>query len=247
MKIVAHRGYSKKYPENTMLAFAEALKQGADAIELDVHFSSDKKLIVHHDYGLSYRGGQEGFISELASDYLRTVDVGSWFDPKFADQRMPFLQEVFEALGKNTQYELELKGFTKEFLMSVMETVTEHDLLGNIEFTSPHGYMLSALKRSYPRAKIGLFNQPLPDWMNERIGKAIIKNNALLDGIDVIHLPLSLLSAEYVAELHAEKFLVHAANCETEAELKMAYDAEADQLTTNSLDTAILVKKKYGK
>lgn len=38
---IAHRGFSGKYPENTMLAFEKAIEAGADGIELDVHFSKD--------------------------------------------------------------------------------------------------------------------------------------------------------------------------------------------------------------
>ena len=42
-KNFAHRGYSGKYPENTLLAFEKALEAGCDGIELDVHLSSDGK------------------------------------------------------------------------------------------------------------------------------------------------------------------------------------------------------------
>ena len=124
MKIVAHRGYSQKYPENTLLAFSEAIKLGADGIELDVHHSLDNKLMVHHDYGLGHREGVEGYISEQPSSYLKAVDVGSWFDPKFSNLRMPYLEEVFETLKDTTEYEIELKGFTRDFMKSVMDAVT---------------------------------------------------------------------------------------------------------------------------
>lgn len=49
MKVMAHRGYSGKYPENTMLAFEEAAKTGADGIELDVQLTKDGQVVVIHD------------------------------------------------------------------------------------------------------------------------------------------------------------------------------------------------------
>ena len=49
MKVMAHRGYSGMYPENTMLAFQKAAEAGADGIELDVHKTRDGVLVVHHD------------------------------------------------------------------------------------------------------------------------------------------------------------------------------------------------------
>ena len=49
MKVMAHRGYSGVYPENTMLSFREAVKVGCDAIEMDVHETRDGRLVVIHD------------------------------------------------------------------------------------------------------------------------------------------------------------------------------------------------------
>ena len=46
MKVMAHRGYSGRYPENTMLAFQKAVEAGADGIELDVHKTADGVLVV---------------------------------------------------------------------------------------------------------------------------------------------------------------------------------------------------------
>ena len=49
MKNFAHRGFSGKYPENTMLAFRKALECGADGIEMDVQLTKDGELVVIHD------------------------------------------------------------------------------------------------------------------------------------------------------------------------------------------------------
>ena len=49
MKVMAHRGYSGAYPENTMLSFRKAAEVGTDGIELDVHMTKDGVLVVHHD------------------------------------------------------------------------------------------------------------------------------------------------------------------------------------------------------
>ena len=51
-KNYAHRGFSGNYPENTMLAFKKAVEAGADGIELDVHFSKDKELVIIDKAGL---------------------------------------------------------------------------------------------------------------------------------------------------------------------------------------------------
>ena len=51
-KIIGHRGYSGKYPENTLLAFQEAINAGAQMVELDVRLSQDEVPVVIHDLNL---------------------------------------------------------------------------------------------------------------------------------------------------------------------------------------------------
>ena len=64
MRILAHRGWSGKYPENTMLAFRKAHEIGADGIELDVHLSKDGEVMVIHDESLSRTAGIGCLVSE---------------------------------------------------------------------------------------------------------------------------------------------------------------------------------------
>ena len=48
-QIVAHRGLSNQFPENTLVGFKAALMQHVDMLEIDVHFSKDNHLVVIHD------------------------------------------------------------------------------------------------------------------------------------------------------------------------------------------------------
>ncbi|GEM_PF-1682614 len=245
MKIVAHRGDIESCPENTLIAFMEAIKKGANAIEMDVHLSLDSKLIVHHDYDLKNPSKGKGFIHDTSSVYIKTLDAGVWFSQKFAKEKIPFLEEVFETLGKSTYYEIELKGYTKEFLDIVFSTVKKFNLFENIEFTSPHIYMLTYIKKLYPGSTTGMFVWPIPDWMDKDLGREIIKNNALFGDINVLHFPLSILTEKYIDSLHYYKFIVHAANCNTEIDIKKAYKLKVDQFSTNMLNLALAIKKNY--
>ena len=78
MKIFAHRGYSGKYPENTMLAFKKALDIGVYGIELDVHKSKDGKLVVIHDEDIKrtfeYHGAEHKSINCLEQGKPLTVE-----------------------------------------------------------------------------------------------------------------------------------------------------------------------------
>ncbi len=59
-----HRGFAGKYPENTMLSFRKAIEAGADILEMDVHLTSDNKLVVFHDDTLERMTSGEGKVSE---------------------------------------------------------------------------------------------------------------------------------------------------------------------------------------
>ena len=75
MKVMAHRGYSGAYPENTMLSFREAVKVGCAAIEMDVHETRDGRLVVIHDERLERTTDGTGRICEHTFDELRQVNA----------------------------------------------------------------------------------------------------------------------------------------------------------------------------
>jgi glycerophosphoryl diester phosphodiesterase len=62
MKIIAHRGFSGKYPENTLLAFEKAVEASSDAIELDVQLTKDGTLVLFHDDTFRRLIQTEGFL-----------------------------------------------------------------------------------------------------------------------------------------------------------------------------------------
>lgn len=69
-KLVAHRGYQAKYPENTALSLIKAIEAGALFIELDVQFSGDRLPIIYHDTDLQRVSGQSGSVLTAARDEL---------------------------------------------------------------------------------------------------------------------------------------------------------------------------------
>ena len=109
MQLIAHRGASGHAPENTLGAFKLALEMGAKAIELDVHQTRDHELVVVHDENLKRTGGWKAAIKNLAFEELAPVDVGSWFHKRFAVERVPRLEEVYDLVGPSVELHVELK------------------------------------------------------------------------------------------------------------------------------------------
>nr|WP_092074776.1 glycerophosphodiester phosphodiesterase [Dendrosporobacter quercicolus]NSL49289.1 glycerophosphodiester phosphodiesterase [Dendrosporobacter quercicolus DSM 1736]SDN13207.1 glycerophosphoryl diester phosphodiesterase [Dendrosporobacter quercicolus] len=93
MLIYAHRGARGYAPENTMAAFAEALRLKADGIELDVHLSRDGHVVICHEHTIDRTSNGHGWIRDLTLKQLKSYDFGSWFDRRYQGQSLVTLSE----------------------------------------------------------------------------------------------------------------------------------------------------------
>ena len=108
--IIGHRGASAVAPENTMAAFREAIAVGADGIEFDVRLARDGVPVVIHDSSLRRTGGLNKRVADLSSQEIIKVDVGSWFAPRFTNESVPSLSELFTLFqSNNASLYLEMK------------------------------------------------------------------------------------------------------------------------------------------
>ena len=119
--ILGHRGYRARFPENTLLAFREALAAGADGIECDVQKSADGRYIIIHDETTARVTGTALAVGRAGSTALRTLDAGR-------GERLPFLEEMLAALPPGAYLDLELKE----------ETLTPRDVEGIITILDGH-------------------------------------------------------------------------------------------------------------
>jgi glycerophosphoryl diester phosphodiesterase len=105
----AHRGASALAPENTLAAFRAAEAGGADGLELDVQLSRDGVPVVLHDATVDRTSDGRGAVAELTLTELRRLDVGTWFAPAFAGERLPTLEEVLAWGGRRLRFNIEIK------------------------------------------------------------------------------------------------------------------------------------------
>ena len=112
--IIAHRGYKKKYPENTLVAFKAAMDAGVPMIELDVMLSRDRKLVVIHDETLERTTNGHGPVHDYTLEELKQLDAGSWFHSEFVGQRLPELGEVLELVDGRVITNIEIKSHAYE-------------------------------------------------------------------------------------------------------------------------------------
>jgi len=105
----SHRGANATHPENTLPAFREALRLGAQQIEFDVVRTKDGQLVVMHDLSVDRTTDGKGLVSEMTFEEIRKLDAGIKKDAKFAGTKVPTLEEVIDMLPENVWINIHMK------------------------------------------------------------------------------------------------------------------------------------------
>ena len=92
--VVGHRGASGHAPENTLASFSLAIEMGADAVEFDVHQTSDNMVVVIHDEALDRTTDGKGMVISTSLQEIKRLDAGRWYGETFSGERVPTLEEA---------------------------------------------------------------------------------------------------------------------------------------------------------
>jgi glycerophosphoryl diester phosphodiesterase len=106
--VIAHRGASSYAPENTFAAFRLASDMGVDAVEVDARLTRDGRVVVHHDRTLDRTTTGSGVLAEHTLEQIQQLDAGRKFDPRFAGERVPTLDEVLAEIGDKVLINVDL-------------------------------------------------------------------------------------------------------------------------------------------
>ena len=102
MLIIGHRGDRSDEPENTLSSFEKAIELGADMVELDVHLTKDRHLVVIHDRKVNRTTEGRGLVSEKTLEEIKSLDAGK-------GEEIPTLEEVIELVDQRVPINIELK------------------------------------------------------------------------------------------------------------------------------------------
>jgi len=154
LRIAAHRGFSRHFPENTILAYQKGVDAGANECEIDLMLTRDEKIVVMHDRTLNRTTNGWGFVGDHDLDDILALDAGAKFDPRFAGTRAPTLAEaVIWAKQTDTRLAIEMKERERaDRLADVMiETLRETDAFSHVAISSFDHLDLRRVKEIEPR------------------------------------------------------------------------------------------------
>ena len=238
--ILCHRGAKNYAPENTLAAFKIALELEADGFELDTQLTSDGHVVVFHDKTVDRTTNGHGKLFKLSLAELRELDVGSFFSDEFRGEKIPTLDEVFEAIGKRAIINVELKNFSTPFdnlTEKVCEAVRYHGMQKNIIFSSFLPWNLKKAARLLPEVPRGLITAK--DWRGVW-GRSFGFN---FGDYDALHPYLGNVTAQQVHRVHKLKRRINVWTVNREEDMRRLFNWGVDGILTDEPQLAVRVTR----
>lgn len=246
--VIAHRGASADWPENTIPAFIAGIDQGADMIETDVHMSADGELVIMHDTTVDrttdartlYPNRQDRSIAGMNAAQIATLDAGSWKGEEFAGIRVPRLAEVL-TLAHDTRTGLllevkhpELYPGIAEAVISALRTVPNYLdralFAGMLVVQSANWAFVEEFHALAPEIPVGVLGRPCPDELQD-----------FADWVDQVNPEFGAADADFLTAIHELGMTSLVWTVDDLSEMERAIDVGADGIITNAPDRLVEV------
>jgi glycerophosphoryl diester phosphodiesterase len=225
--VIAHRGASSYAPENTIAAFELAIRMGVGHLELDVHSTTDERVVVIHDDTLGRTTTGSGPVASQSWEALTTLDAGSWFGEPFAGERIPAFADVLDRYRGRAHLHVEIKGRSAGLVERTVDLVRARGMVDQVTITSFQKARLEETRAYAPELPTG--------WLVGEASDAIVAEARAL-GLTQLCPKADTVTPALVHRLHAESFVVRAWGVATEALMHRVAQAGADGMTVNFPD-----------
>ena len=254
--IIAHRGASAAAPENTLAAFRQAIRDGADGLEFDVQLAKDDVPVVFHDTTLHRMTQKKIKTSNFTSAELKGLNIGKWFNLKnprraqdrFLGEHLPTLRETFNFLDDYAgRIYVELKCRKTEvsaLVKTVVEIIRSTKLLPNIVLKSFTLEAIREAKKLIPELRTAALFAPRLAVFPHR-GRHLIEL-AKEFRADEFSLHHSLATGKFVEKARRENMPVTIWTVNNPAWIARAAERKIRAVITNDPARLIAKKKEIG-
>ncbi len=228
--IFAHRGACALAPENTISSFEMAVNHQTDAVELDAKLSKDGQVMVIHDQTVDRTTNGTGKVNELTLADLKSLDAGAKFNSKYTGEKIPTLDEVFEAVGKKVLVNVELTNYNSskdDLIDKVSQVVVKHNMQQRVLFSSFIPKNLVLMKRLLPETPVALLCLPGAGGL---LSRSFILRHV---SPSIIHPYLTDVEPIYVRMEHARHRRVHVWTVNAEMDIKHMLALQVDGIFTD--------------
>lgn len=245
---IAHQGGKKVRPEHTMIAYEQALEDGADVLELDVHSTKDGVLVIMHDDTVDDTTDGTGAIKdmtyaeiqELDAAYRFTTDGGETFPYRGMGHGVPTLQEVFEAYP-NEPYVIEIKQETPSIIDPFVAMVEKHGILDQMVGAGFDYATVLALRAAAPDMDTSMSEEEATTFFVESAQDEL--SPSYVPPADFLQVPterggIQVLHDNFVPTAHALGIKVHIWTINDAEEMRtLIEDFDVDGIITDDVAT----------
>jgi glycerophosphoryl diester phosphodiesterase len=240
-KIIGHRGWAARYPENTVLAFERAFELGVAGIECDVRLTADGIPVILHDETLDRTTDGYGPLHQMAWSRLQSLNAAAHWPPKTPVCRVPTLAETLAAFQSSAPsaevVDLELKALSDGDPIPLVDATVAvvaafPTITANILFTSFDAEILRYLATQYPEYARGLLTAD-PTTPAATLPRTL--------GCNVLAVRADKASAVLIDECHEQGLRLAAWTVNDEATMHRLITDGADYLITDAPDRALAV------
>ncbi|MFA6844493.1 MAG: glycerophosphodiester phosphodiesterase [Sphaerochaetaceae bacterium] len=253
-RVVAHRGDSKHYPENTLSAFISAAKMGVDVIETDVHLSKDGVLVIWHDPTLERNTDGQGAIEQhslfelkkLDAGYTFTMDKGKTFPFRNKGVELCTLEEAFQACP-GQRFNVDLKSKNPKIVDAFIKVVRENHFQDKVIGASFHLGNLKELRLKAPEILTSLSTlEVLPLLIRQKLGSLPKAKGRLIFQVPISQWHIQITTPKFIRMMHQCGAVIQVWTINNEETMRMLFGMGVDAVMTDDPALAIKVTKGMG-
>jgi glycerophosphoryl diester phosphodiesterase len=223
VKIIGHRGSSKRAPENTVSSILCAAEDKADYAELDVQETKDGVVVLMHDKNLKRVAKVDKNLSEVAYKDIEKLDVGSIYSGKFKGEKIPTLDQVIKAAKGKIKLDIEIKNYKNDtdLARKVVQLIENNDFVDNCLVCSFDYRTLIKVKKLNPKIRTGYITA-----LNE-------KDKLNLEYVDYYSIYYPKVTKSIVEKLHKNNKKVHVWTVDNVDDWRRLIQMGVDDIITN--------------
>lgn len=249
-RVIAHRGASGEYPENTALSFCNAVEIGVDVIETDIHFTKDGSFLVIHDEDLHRVSDGTGHVADHTLAELRRYDAGYRFTTDggtsfpFRGKGLSFmsLEEMLEEFP-DQRFNIDLKSKNTAQVAPYLEIIRKMKASDRVLTASEHGPNTALVRRLMPEMATSFGLWPaLAYYFLFKSGILYFKKRFPQDALQIPEFfgISRVITHSFIEQAHEKGLRVHVWTINDEGDMRRLYEMGADAVMS---DHPVLLKK----
>lgn len=229
MKVIAHRGYSGKFPENTMLAFRKAVEAGCDGIEFDVQLTKDGEVVIIHDELVDRTTDGIGFVRDYTYEDLKKLNAAKLHSTEGMFEEIPTL-EMYCQWVQNLDIVTNIELKTSVYFYTGLEEKV-------LEIVKRYGLEQQIIVSSFNHSSIVRMKQLAPEILCGALiyGHSIGNAGAYCEsmGFECYHPDCKDITKEILEDCKAHGIQVNTWTVNDMGMLEQLYDWGCDSVITN--------------